>query len=156
VNHLDEIIIYCDGGCRGNQKAHNIGGWGVILQYRGQTKELYGGAKDTTNNIMELTAAIRALEALKTEHVAVSFYIDSAYVVNGMKGWINSWIRQNWKTSTGKPVKNKELWIQLYALASAQRQITFHKVKGHNGIELNERADALANRGMDEIEKETI
>ncbi|WP_010631855.1 ribonuclease HI [Sporolactobacillus vineae] len=148
---MDEIIIYCDGGCRGNQENHNVGGWGVVLQFRGKSKELYGNARNTTNNVMELTAAISALESLKTTDIPVSFYIDSAYVVNGMNGWINGWIRNGWKTASGKQVKNKELWFRLNQLAAKQNNITFHKVKGHNGVALNERADALANRAMDEI-----
>lgn len=148
---MDEITIYCDGGCRGNQENHNIGGWGAVLQYREKSKELCGNARNTTNNIMELTAAIRALEALKTRDIPVSFYIDSAYVINGMNGWITGWIRNGWKTASGKQVKNKDLWFRLNQLAAKQKTITFHKVKGHHGVTLNERADALANKAMDEI-----
>ncbi|RYM06694.1 ribonuclease HI [Sporolactobacillus sp. THM7-7] len=149
---MDPIIIYCDGGCRGNQTNHNIGGWGAVLKYREHTKELCGGAKNTTNNIMELTAAIKALEALKTDYIPVAFYIDSAYVVNGMNSWVPGWIRRGWRTAGGQTVKNKELWIRLNQLATRQKDITFNKVKGHSGVELNERADELANRAMDEIE----
>lgn len=152
VMHLDNIIIYCDGGCRGNQSEHNIGGWGAVLKFGARTKELYGGAKNTTNNIMELTAAVKALEALKTEHIPVAFFIDSAYVVNGMNSWVPGWIKKGWKTAGGSPVKNKELWIRLNELAAKQKSITFNKVRGHHGVELNERADQLANRGMDEME----
>lgn len=149
---MDNIIIYCDGGCRGNQEDHNIGGWGAVLQYDGRSKELHGGAADTTNNIMELTAAIRSLETLKTEHIPVSFYIDSAYVVNGMNSWVAGWVKKGWKTASGQPVKNKELWMRLNELAGRQQTITFNKVKGHHGVTLNERADELANQAMDEIE----
>lgn len=148
---MDNIVIYCDGGCRGNQEDHNVGGWGAVLQFRGRTKELHGSAKNTTNNIMELTAAIRALETLKTDQIPIAFYIDSAYVVNGMNSWVSGWIRKGWKTASGQPVKNKELWMRLSALAGDQKSITFNKVKGHHGVALNERADALANQGMDEI-----
>lgn len=149
---MDNIIIYCDGGCRGNQEDHNIGGWGAVLQYGGRSKELHGGAADTTNNIMELTAAIRSLETLKTEHIPVSFYIDSAYVVNGMNSWVAGWVKKGWKTASGQTVKNKELWMRLNELAGRQQAITFNKVKGHHGVTLNERADELANQAMDEIE----
>jgi ribonuclease HI len=149
---LDEIVIYCDGGCRGNQSDRNVGGWGAVLTYHGRTKELYGGTRNTTNNIMELTAAIRSLEELKTDHIPVSFYIDSAYVVNGMNSWVTGWTKKNWRTAGGQPVKNRELWQRLNALAQKQHQITFNKVKGHHGVALNERADQLANQGMDEVE----
>ncbi|WP_332238789.1 ribonuclease HI [Sporolactobacillus sp. KGMB 08714] len=152
---MNTIIIYCDGGCRGNQSERNIGGWGAVLKFGEHTKELCGGAKNTTNNIMELTAAIKALEALKTDHIPVVFYIDSAYVVNGMNNWVPGWIKKGWKTAGGSSVKNKELWIRLNELAAGQKSITFNKVRGHHGVALNERADQLANRGMDEIEKES-
>lgn len=152
VSRVDSIIIYCDGGCRGNQNDENVGGWGVVLSYRGRTKELHGGARNTTNNIMELTAAIKALESLKTDHIPVDFYIDSAYVVNGINSWVPGWIRRGWKTSGGQPVKNKALWIRLSQLAARQQSITFNKVKGHSGVEWNEKADLLANRAMDELE----
>lgn len=149
---MDNIIIYCDGGCRGNQHENNVGGWGAVLRYGEHTKELYGGEKNTTNNIMELTAAIKALEALKSDHIPVAFYIDSAYVVNGMNSWVKGWIKKGWKTAGGKPVKNQELWMRLNELAGRQQAISFNKVKGHHGVELNERADALANLGMDEAQ----
>lgn len=151
VAEMDEIIIYCDGGCRGNQENHNVGGWGAVLQFRGKSKELYGNARNTTNNVMELTGAIRALESLKTTDIPVSFFIDSAYVVNGMNSWISGWVSKGWKTASGKPVKNKDLWFHLNQLAAKQKSITFNKVKGHNGVALNERADTLANKAMDEI-----
>ncbi|WP_028984029.1 ribonuclease HI [Sporolactobacillus terrae] len=150
---MNEIIIYCDGGCRGNQSDHNVGGWGAILRYGDKVKELHGGMRNTTNNVMELTAAIRSLESLKTNQIPISFYIDSAYVVNGMNSWIHGWIKKGWKTAGGKPVKNKELWMHLNALAEKQDKITFNKVKGHHGVEYNERADQLANLAMDEQEK---
>ncbi|MCO7128130.1 ribonuclease HI [Sporolactobacillus shoreicorticis] len=151
---MDEIIIYCDGGCRGNQSDHNVGGWGAILRYGDHVKELHGGMRNTTNNVMELTAAIRALESLKSRQIPVAFYIDSAYVVNGMNSWISGWIKKGWKTAGGKAVKNKELWIRLNDLARAQEKISFNKVRGHHGVEYNERADQIANLAMDEVEKE--
>ncbi|MFT8317807.1 MAG: ribonuclease HI [Sporolactobacillus sp.] len=147
---MEQIIIYCDGGCRGNQSDNNIGGWGAVLKFNEQTKELCGGAVNTTNNIMELTAAIRALESLKTTDIPVDFFIDSAYVVNGMNSWVQGWSRKGWRTAAGAPVKNKALWIQLNQLAQKQKKITFNKVKGHHGVALNELADQLANRAMDE------
>ncbi|MFT8389751.1 MAG: ribonuclease HI [Sporolactobacillus sp.] len=146
---MESIIIYCDGGCRGNQSDRNIGGWGAVLSYQAHTKELSGGAVNTTNNIMELTAAIRALESLKTFDIPVEFFIDSAYVVNGMNNWINGWEKKGWRTASGAAVKNKELWMRLSELASRQKTIHFNKVKGHHGITLNERADKLANQAMD-------
>ncbi|SFG21313.1 ribonuclease HI [Sporolactobacillus nakayamae] len=151
---MSEIIIYCDGGCRGNQDDHNVGGWGAILKYGDHVKELRGGLRNTTNNVMELTAAIRALESLKTRQIPVSFYIDSAYVVNGMNSWISGWIKKGWKTAGGKAVKNKELWMRLNELAQMQEKIAFNKVKGHHGVEYNERADQLANLAMDDLEKD--
>jgi ribonuclease HI len=149
---LDNIIIYCDGGCRGNQNIENVGGWGAVFQYKGKSKELYGGELNTTNNIMELTAAIKALESLKTTNIPVEMYIDSAYVVNGMNDWIKGWIAKGWRKSNKKPVENKELWIRLKELADKQENIRFNKVLGHSGVELNELADQLANKAMDELQ----
>lgn len=150
---MDQIIIYCDGGCRGNQSDSNVGGWGAVLSYQDHTKELFGGAINTTNNIMELTAAIRALESLKTSDVPVDFFIDSAYVVNGMSSWVTGWVKKGWRTASGAPVKNKELWMRLHDLANKQQSIRFNKVKGHHGVALNERADRLANQAMDEVSR---
>ncbi|MFT8871814.1 MAG: ribonuclease HI [Sporolactobacillus sp.] len=148
---MDHITIYCDGGCRGNQSDQNIGGWGAVLSYHDRVKELKGGAKNTTNNVMELTAVISALEALKSDHIPIDFFIDSAYVVNGMNSWVKGWIKNNWHTSAGAPVKNQQLWKRLSDLAAKQQTITFNKVKGHSGVDLNERADRLANDAMDQI-----
>ncbi|MBL4951048.1 ribonuclease HI [Neobacillus sp. YIM B02564] len=149
---MEKVIIYCDGGCRGNQNTENIGGWGVVFKYKDKVKEMYGGEKNTTNNIMELTAAIKALEAIKTTNIPIQMYIDSAYVINGMNEWIHGWIKNNWKKSNKKPVENKELWIKLNDLRNKQSSVEFIKVKGHDGVELNELADTLANKGMDELE----
>lgn len=148
---MDKIIIYCDGACSGNQFAENVGGWGAVLNYKDHHKEVYGGEKNTTNNIMELTAVIKALETVKTNNIPVEVYADSAYVVNGMNEWICGWIKKNWKKSNKKPVENKELWMKLNELSNKQLDIKFMKVKGHDGVELNELADTLANKGMDEI-----
>jgi ribonuclease HI len=149
---MDKIIIYCDGGCRGNQNVENVGGWGAVLKYKEKVKELFGGEKNTTNNVMELTAAIKALEAIKTTHIPIQMYIDSAYVINGMNEWIHGWIKKGWKKSNKKPVENKELWIMLNELRNKQSSVEFIKVKGHDGVELNELADQLANKAMDELQ----
>jgi ribonuclease HI len=148
---MHEIIIYCDGGCRGNQEETNIGGWGVHLEYKGHTKELYGGERNTTNNQMELTGAIRALQALKTTNIPVKIHCDSAYVINGITKWVAGWKKKGWRKSDGKIIGNLELWKYLDELASLQENLEWVKVKGHVGIEGNERADALANQGMDEV-----
>jgi ribonuclease HI len=148
---MENIIIYCDGGCRGNQNAENIGGWGVVFKYKDKVKELYAGERNTTNNIMELTAAIKALESIKTTHIPIQMHIDSAYVINGMNEWIQGWIKKGWKKSNKKPVENKELWVKLNELRNKQSSVEFIKVKGHDGVELNELADTLANKAMDEV-----
>ena len=137
------VTIWSDGACSGNP---GPGGWGAVLIWNGREKELKGGAPETTNNRMELTAAIEALAALKAP-AAIDFYIDSQYVRGGVMGWVASWKRNGWRTADRKPVKNIDLWQQLDALA-AKHRITWHWVKGHAGTEGNERADRLANEGM--------
>lgn len=151
---MDEniITVFCDGGTRGNQFDENIGGYGIILEYKGNVKEMYSGELNTTNNIQELKAVINALLAIKTTNIPVVIHSDSAYVVNGMNSWIDGWKKRGWKKSNKKPVENKELWVELDRLSSLQEDIKFVKVKGHVGIELNERADRLANLAMDELE----
>ena len=140
------VSIYTDGACKGNP---GPGGWGALLVFRGREKELYGGDPATTNNRMELTAVIRALEALQHGCV-VALHTDSQYVKNGIETWIHSWKKNGWKTAGRKPVKNAELWRELDALV-ARHDVEWHWVKGHNGHPGNERADALANRGVDAI-----
>ena len=135
--------IYTDGACKGNP---GPGGWGALLVFRDREKELCGGEPATTNNRMELTAVIRALESLKRE-CAVAIYTDSQYVKNGIQTWIHAWKKNGWKTADRKPVKNAELWRELDALA-AKHTVQWHWVKGHNGHPGNDRADALANRGV--------
>lgn len=147
----EKVIIYTDGACRGNP---GPGGWGVILRYKGKTKELYGGDKATTNNRMELMAVIQALEALK-KPCAVQLYSDSSYVLTGITEWIANWKKRNWQTATKKPVKNVELWQRLDA-AKAQHDIEWKWVKGHSGNKDNDRADALANLGIDSLSKNTF
>jgi len=137
------VEIYSDGACRGNP---GPGGWGVLLRYNGQEKELWGGEADTTNNRMELMAAIRALEALKRRS-RVRVYTDSLYVMKGISSWIKDWKRRGWRTAEKKPVKNEDLWRRLDELA-AQHDIEWHWVRGHAGHPENERADRLANKGI--------
>ena len=140
------INIYADGGCRGNP---GPGGWGVLMQTGSAEKELCGGERDTTNNRMELTAVIRSLEALKRPST-VNVHTDSQYVQKGISQWIHNWKRNGWRTSDKKPVKNADLWQILDGLAT-QHQIKWIWVKGHAGHPGNERADALANRGIDQL-----
>lgn len=148
-----EVIIYADGGCRGNGKEITLGGYGAILIYGDNIKEIKKGFKNTTNNIMELTAVIDALSMLK-EPCNVKLHSDSAYVVNAFKqNWISNWIRNGFRTANKEPVKNRELWERLIELTK-YHTVEFIKVKGHSDNELNNRVDRLANEAMDEIEKE--
>ncbi|AQT42213.1 RNase HI [Bartonella apihabitans] len=142
---MKQVEIFTDGACSGNP---GPGGWGALLRWNGVTKELYGGEADTTNNRMELTAAIKALYALK-ESCKVDLYTDSVYVRNGISSWIDSWKANNWKTSAKKPVKNAELWQQLDE-ARSRHKVSWHWVKGHAGHPENERCDELARKGVDE------
>ena len=124
---MEKVVIYTDGACSGNP---GPGGWGAILMYKGVKKEISGGSKQTTNNIMELTAVIEGLKMLKFP-CEVDLYSDSAYVVNAFEQkWIFGWIKKNWKTASGDPVKNKELWEELYGLTKIHT-VNFIKVKGH-------------------------
>jgi ribonuclease HI len=140
------VAIYTDGACRGNP---GPGGWGAILIYDGHEKELYGAERETTNNRMELMAVIRALEAVKRP-CGIDLYTDSSYVKNGWTEWLAAWKRRAWRTSDKKPVKNQDLWRQLDSAGQAH-DLSLHWIKGHSGHPLNERADALANRAIDEI-----
>ena len=140
------VNIYADGGCRGNP---GPGGWGVLMQSGENSKELWGGEANTTNNRMELTAVIRALEALKRP-TAAHIHTDSQYVQKGISQWIHNWKRNGWRTADKKPVKNAELWQRLDELAKTH-ELKWLWVKGHAGHPGNERADALANRGIDEL-----
>jgi len=137
------VEIYADGACKGNP---GPGGWGVLLRTRGAEKELYGGEAQTTNNRMELTAVIRALESLK-RHCKVRLYTDSQYVQKGMSQWIHDWKRRGWRTADKKPVKNEDLWRRLDELTRAH-EVEWHWVRGHAGHPENERADELANRAI--------
>jgi ribonuclease HI len=140
---LKAVIIHTDGACSGNP---GPGGWGAVLEYNGTRKELSGGEAATTNNRMELMAAIAALEALKRPCRA-EMHVDSQYVKDGISKWIHGWKRNGWKTADKKPVKNAELWQRLDA-ALAKHDVSWHWVKGHAGHEHNERADQLAREGM--------
>jgi len=140
------VDIYADGACRGNP---GPGGWGVLLRTRGVERELFGGEPLTTNNRMELTAVIRALEALR-RRCSARVYTDSQYVQKGITEWIHAWKRRDWRTADRKPVKNEDLWRRLDELAR-DHAIEWHWVRGHAGHVDNERADALANRGIDEL-----
>ena len=137
------VTIYTDGACKGNP---GPGGWGALLIFRDRERELFGGEPATTNNRMEMTAVIRALESLKRA-CDVDLYTDSQYVRNGIKSWIHGWKKNGWKTSDRKPVKNEDLWRELDALA-ARHSIRWHWVKGHAENPGNLRADALANLGV--------
>jgi len=143
---LSRVEIYTDGACRGNP---GPGGWGALMRFGDQEREIFGGEPATTNNRMELTAAIRALEALK-HRCQVAVYSDSTYLRDGITTWLSDWKRRGWKTADRKPVKNQDLWEQLDALAAAH-DVEWHWVRGHDGHPENERADLLANRGIDEL-----
>ena len=143
---MKQVQAFTDGACSGNP---GPGGWGAVLQFGDRERELYGGADDTTNNRMELTAAIEALKALK-EPCEVSLTTDSTYVKDGITQWLVNWKKNGWKTAARKAVKNQDLWQQLDDQASRHR-IEWRWVKGHSGHPENERADALANRGMDDV-----
>jgi len=145
-DHSTAVVVYTDGACKGNP---GPGGWGALLIFDGSERELYGGERHTTNNRMELTAVIRALEALKRP-CDVEVYLDSQYVKHRIEGWIHTWKKNGWRTSERKPVKNAELWRELDALRT-QHRIRWHWVRGHADTPGNRRADELANRGVAEV-----
>ena len=142
----EQVIVYTDGACKGNP---GPGGWGVILSYKGKVKEFYGGDPDTTNNRMELMAAIQALETL-SKPCSVQITTDSKYVLQGITEWMDNWKKRGWKTAARQPVKNEDLWRRLDA-AIVRHNIEWIWIKGHSGNNGNERADALANLGIDSI-----
>ena len=143
---MKTVEIFTDGACRGNP---GPGGWGVLLRYGDVERELYGGEADTTNNRMELQAAIEALKALK-QPCKVVLTTDSVYVRSGITQWLADWKRRGWKTASKKPVKNVDLW-QALDEENSRHEVEWHWVKGHSGHRENEIADLLANRGIDEL-----
>lgn len=144
---MEKVIIYTDGACSGNP---GPGGWGAILMYQGNKKEMSGGARQTTNNIMELTAALEALKQLKFP-CEVELYSDSAYLVNAFnQKWIEGWKKKNWTNSSKEPVKNKEIWQELDKLTNIHK-VKFIKVKGHADNEYNNRCDELARNAIQKI-----
>ena len=145
---MKDVEIFTDGACRGNP---GPGGWGVLLRYRNREKTLHGGERETTNNRMELQAAIEGLRALK-HPCRVRLTTDSVYVKNGITTWLANWKAKGWKTAGRKPVKNVDLWQALDEL-NQQHEVEWHWVKGHSGHRENEIADELANRGIDELGK---
>ncbi len=142
----ERVDIFTDGACRGNP---GPGGWGAVMRYRGNEKQLWGGEPETTNNRMELFAVIAALQAL-TRPAKIRITTDSQYVKNGINQWIHNWKRNGWKTANKKPVKNMDLWRTLDELVTLH-EIDWAWVKGHSGHPENELADELANRGIDEL-----
>lgn len=143
---MKHVVIYTDGACKGNP---GPGGWGALLDYNGRRKELFGGEAQTTNNRMELMGAIQALETL-TQRCQVTLYTDSVYVRSGILEWIQGWKARGWKTADKKPVKNQDLWQRLDA-ARQSHEIEWKWVKGHAGDPGNERADQLANKGIETL-----
>lgn len=143
---MSEVEMYTDGACRGNP---GPGGWGVLLRAGKRERELWGGEAETTNNRMELTAAIEGLRALRRD-CKVHLYTDSRYVMNGITDWLDNWKKRGWKTAAKKPVKNVDLWKELDRECQ-RHDIEWHWVRGHTGHDGNECADALANRGVDEL-----
>lgn len=145
---MKKVVIYTDGACRGNP---GPGGWGALLRYGDTERELFGGELETTNNRMELLAAIEALRALNTP-CSVDLTTDSVYVRNGITSWLEGWKKKGWKTAARQPVKNVDLW-QALDEQNQRHQVRWHWVKGHSGHAGNERADQLANRGIDALQR---
>jgi ribonuclease HI len=151
MSKYDKVTIYCDGACSGNQFRGNKGGWGALLIAGDVTKEIRGGEVNTTNQRMELTACIEALERLNREDLEVEVYSDSAYLVNGMQQrWYDRWQQNGWLNYKKKPVENRDLWERLLRQVGRQK-VSFRKVAGHTGVELNERADELARLAISEL-----
>ena len=146
---MKRVTIYTDGACRGNP---GPGGWAALLIFGAERTEISGGSRETTNNRMELTAAIEALQAL-SEPCAVDMHTDSTYVQQGMRSWLANWKRRGWRTANKKPVKNRDLWQALDSQA-ARHQVHWHWVRGHNSQPQNERCDELANLAIDALEDE--
>jgi ribonuclease HI len=146
IDDVKDIVIYTDGACSGNP---GPGGWGALLSWKGHKKEIFGGELETTNNRMELMAAIKALESLKRSG-SIALYTDSTYVRDGITKWIHAWKRNGWRTAAKKPVKNEDLWMRLEE-ALGGHDVEWYWVKGHAGHQGNERADKLARDGVLQI-----
>lgn len=153
---MNKIHIYCDGGCRGNHKEVNVGAWGVYITHKDRVIELGGYETDTTNNQMELRAPIEALKVIKKKDIPIVMYFDSAYVLNGITSWVEGWKRNGWQNSSKKPVKNKELWVELDNLKNQFTNLHFVKVKGHSDNFGNIQADRICNEYMDKFENQLI
>ena len=148
--NIEKVTIYCDGACSGNQFKSNTGGWAAILKYKDHVKHVSGAESNTTNQRMEITACIKALEQLKPNGIKVEVYSDSAYLVNCIiQGWYKTWQKNGWKNAAKKPVENRDLWEKLLGLLS-QYEVNFHKVQGHSGNSQNELADTLARKAIEE------
>jgi ribonuclease HI len=148
-----KIIIYCDGACSGNQFDNNKGGWGAVLKYKNKMGEIYGRQRNTTNQRMELTSCIKALEQIKVKNIDIEIYSDSAYLINCMQQkWYEKWQKNGWRNYKKEPVENRDLWIKLLDLIAKYDNVKFNKVSGHSGIELNELADRLAKKGISELD----
>lgn len=148
---MSEIIVFTDGGVRGNGKKENIGAFAVTLEYKGKTKEFSEASKNTTNNIQELLGVIKALELIKTVNIPIKIHSDSAYVVNGINNWVNGWKKKGWRKSDGKTIENLDLWKRLDELVNMQENLQIIKVKGHADNHGNNRADELVNLAMDNL-----
>jgi ribonuclease HI len=147
------ITVYCDGACSGNQNKENAGGWGATLSHAGKIKEIYGGELNTTNQRMELTACIKALEHVKSSGYTIDVHTDSAYLSNGInRKWYVNWQRNGWLNYKKKSEENRDLWEKLLTLLS-RHDVNFIKVAGHSGDPLNDRADELARQGIAEVRK---
>jgi ribonuclease HI len=144
---MDSIEVYTDGACKGNP---GVGGWGVVTTKGGEPVEFYGSEPDTTNNRMELTAAIKALQISPKTPTTITIFTDSQYVKNGITQWIKNWKKNGWKTAANKPVKNQDLWVKLDGLMNG-RDVEWRWVRGHNDNPGNERADQLANKGIEQL-----
>jgi ribonuclease HI len=151
--NTEKIIVYCDGACSGNQYRNNAGGWGAILSQGGTVKEIHGGEMNTTNQRMELTACIKALEQIRSTRYTVDVHTDSAYLANAInQKWLEKWQKNGWLNYHKQPVENRDLWEKLLELLSKYK-VNLVKVPGHSGNVLNERADELARQGIAEIRK---
>jgi ribonuclease HI len=147
---VEKVTVYCDGACSGNQFKTNTGGWAAILKFKDQVKQIAGAEKNTTNQRMEITACIKALECLQSNSYVIEVYSDSAYLVSCINdGWYKKWLKNGWVNASKKPVENRDLWESLLQLLS-QYKVTFHKVAGHTGNPQNELADELARKAITE------